>query len=118
MTGNTPNQDNGAKPSLPEGDLGDRLRKLDVALEKAQRERIVGSSRESQTPSSTQGMAQALRLASEFAAGVLVGGGIGWFVDRVAGSSPWGLIVFLMLGFVAGVLNVTRAAGLKKPPGS
>ena len=30
---------------------------------------------------------------------------------HVAGTSPWGLIGFLLLGFCAGVLNVVRAAG-------
>jgi len=33
-------------------------------------------------------------------------------VDRLAGTSPWGLIIFLLLGFCAGVLNVLRSAGL------
>jgi ATP synthase protein I len=64
-----------------------------------------------------QGMAQALKVASEFAAGVIVGGGMGWGADWLFGTSPWGLIVFLMLGFVAGVLNVLRSAGLSKKPG-
>jgi ATP synthase protein I len=45
-------------------------------------------------------------------AGVLVGAAIGWLLDRLLGISPWGLIVFLLLGFVAGVLNVMRSAGL------
>lgn len=58
------------------------------------------------------GMGKALRLSSEFIAGVVVGAVIGWFVDKVAGTSPWGLIVFLLLGFVAGVLNVLRSAGV------
>lgn len=53
----------------------------------------------------------ALRLSSEFVAGVLVGAAIGWFVDRLAGTTPWGLIVFLLLGFGAGILNVLRATG-------
>ena len=57
------------------------------------------------------GYAQAFRLASEFVAGVLVGAALGWGLDRVAGTSPWGLIGFLLLGFCAGVLNVVRAAG-------
>lgn len=57
-------------------------------------------------------------MSSEFIAGIVVGAGIGWFLDRGFGTSPWGLIVFLMLGFAAGVLNVLRAAGLssEKPP--
>lgn len=73
--------------------------------------------------SSVAGFGQALKLSSEFIAGIVVGVGIGWFVDRLLGTSPWGLIVFLMLGFGAGVLNVLRSAGLvadfgrgSKPP--
>ncbi|HEY1312216.1 MAG TPA: AtpZ/AtpI family protein, partial [Pseudolabrys sp.] len=45
-------------------------------------------------------------------AGVVVGALIGWLIDRWLGISPWGLIVFLLLGFAAGVLNVMRAAGV------
>jgi ATP synthase protein I len=58
------------------------------------------------------GYADAFRLSSEFIGGVVVGGAIGWIFDRVLGTSPWGLIVFLLLGFGAGVLNVLRSAGL------
>lgn len=58
------------------------------------------------------GMGKALRLSSEFIAGVVVGAALGWFVDQVAGTRPWGLIVFLLLGFAAGVLNVMRSAGV------
>jgi ATP synthase protein I len=55
------------------------------------------------------GLARGLRLSTELVAGVLVGAGIGWVLDRWLGISPWGLIVFLLLGFAAGVLNVVRA---------
>ena len=44
--------------------------------------------------------------------GVIVGALIGWLLDRWLGISPWGMIVFLLLGFAAGVLNVMRAAGI------
>ena len=57
-------------------------------------------------------LARALRLSSEFVAGIIVGGFIGWLIDRLTGWSPWGMIVFLMLGFVAGTLNAMRSAGL------
>ena len=58
------------------------------------------------------GYGQALKLSSEFIAGIAVGAGLGWVIDRLAGTSPWGLIVFLLLGFGAGVLNVMRSAGM------
>jgi ATP synthase protein I len=68
--------------------------------------------------SGATGFGTALKLSSEFIAGILVGVGIGWVIDRWAGTSPWGLIVFLLLGFVAGVLNVLRSAGLVAEHGS
>jgi ATP synthase protein I len=56
-------------------------------------------------------MARGFRMSTELVAGVVVGAVLGWTLDRVLGISPWGLIVFVLLGFVAGVLNVVRSAG-------
>jgi len=58
------------------------------------------------------GYARGFRLSSELVAGVLVGAGLGWVIDRLLGIAPWGFIVFLLLGFAAGVLNVMRSAGV------
>jgi ATP synthase protein I len=52
----------------------------------------------------------AFRLASEFVAAVLGGAGLGWLLDRLAGTSPFGLIILLLLGFGAGILNMARAS--------
>ena len=57
-------------------------------------------------------MALGFRLSSELVAGVAVGAGIGWGFDRLLSTSPFGLIVFLLLGFTAGVVNVVRSAGV------
>lgn len=62
--------------------------------------------------SSLAGMGSAMKLSSEFIAGVLGGALIGWVLDQFAGTGPWGLIVFLLLGFAAGILSVLRSAGL------
>ena len=56
-------------------------------------------------------MALGFRLSSELVAGVVVGAAIGWGFDRLLSTSPFGFIVFLLLGFVAGVVNVVRTAG-------
>jgi ATP synthase protein I len=58
------------------------------------------------------GFARGLRLSSELVAGVLVGAGLGLLIDREFGTAPWGLIVLLLFGFSAGVLNVMRGAGV------
>lgn len=57
-------------------------------------------------------MARGFQLSSELIAGVVVGAGIGWGFDRLLSTSPFGLIVFCLLGFVAGVVNVVRSAGV------
>ena len=62
-------------------------------------------------------LARALRLSSEFIAGILLGGFIGWLLDYFLGWSPWGLIVFLLIGFAAGTMNAMRSAGLISPQG-
>jgi ATP synthase protein I len=57
-------------------------------------------------------MAMGFRLSSELIAGVGVGALMGWGFDRLLSTSPFGLIVFVLLGFTAGVLNVVRSAGV------
>lgn len=96
-------------------DLERRRRSLDASL--AQRRPAAARGDAGPRTGGLAGLGNALRLSSEFIAGVLVGAGIGWFVDRYFETSPWGLIVFLLLGFAAGVLNVLRAIGaVAKPP--
>ncbi len=57
-----------------------------------------------------------MRLSTEFIAGVLAGGILGWMFDHYLGTKPWGLIFLLMLGFATGIYNVMRVSGsLSKP---
>ena len=56
-------------------------------------------------------MGRGFQLSSELIAGVVVGALIGWAIDHWLPTSPWGLIVFVLAGFVAGVVNVVRSAG-------
>src|ERR1700691_6667150 len=56
-------------------------------------------------------MALGFRLSSELIAGVVVGALLGWAFDHWLSTSPWGLIVFVLLGFIAGVVHVVRSAG-------
>jgi ATP synthase protein I len=55
-------------------------------------------------------MGQALRLSTELVAGVAIGGFIGWALDRLFGTAPFLMVVFLMLGAAAGIMNVVRTA--------
>ena len=62
------------------------------------------------------GLAKAFRLSAEFVSGPVAGGLIGWGVDTLLHSKPWGMIAFVMLGFLAGIYNVMRASGFLKKP--
>ena len=56
-------------------------------------------------------MAQGFKIAVELVVGVVFGGLVGWGLDRyLETSGPWFLIVFVILGFAAGMLNVIRTA--------
>ncbi|MAN60649.1 MAG: ATP F0F1 synthase subunit I [Parvibaculum sp.] len=52
----------------------------------------------------------AFRLSTEMVAGLVAGGIIGWVVDDLLGTKPWGLLTFFFLGMAAGILNVFRTA--------
>ena len=66
--------------------------------------------------SDAAGYGNAMRLSSEFISAILVGAVIGYGIDWLAGTQPWALIVFFLLGFVAGVKNVLRAAERMSKP--
>jgi ATP synthase protein I len=63
-------------------------------------------------PARASAMALGFRLSSELVAGVLGGAALGWGIDRLLSTSPWGLIIMSLAGFIAGVINVMRAAGV------
>jgi ATP synthase protein I len=81
-------------------------RKLDaLKTQKARVERSAGGGSQDQAAYGT-----AFKFAAELVVGVVVGGGLGWILDRTFGTAPWLMIVLVILGFAAGLLNVVRAA--------
>ena len=98
------------KGDIRDDELERRRGELEASLAARQPEALEGE--DNAKAGGAIGYGQAFKLSSEFIAGIAVGVGIGWTIDRLAGTSPWGLIVFLLLGFAAGVLNVLRSAGL------
>ena len=103
---------NDGSGSPGEADRAARLRRLGERLDQvgpAKLSEMRGGSRSGADPSA---LARGFRLSTELVAGVLVGAFLGWLIDRWLGTTPWGLLVFMMLGFAAGVLNVMRSAGL------
>ena len=97
--------------------LEERRRRLDAELKEVRREAGLERAEEKKAEASRKGYAEAMKLSSEFIAAIVVGGFLGWALDHYAGTAPWGMIVLLLLGFCAGVLNVMRSAGLVSQPG-
>ncbi|MDP2409386.1 MAG: AtpZ/AtpI family protein [Pseudolabrys sp.] len=103
-------KDHRGDPPDDEAALSARLKRLGERLTVTGRpSENVSGPRQTNDPSQ---MARGFRLSTELVAGVLVGAMIGWLIDRWLGISPWGMMVFLLLGFAAGILNVMRAAGI------
>jgi ATP synthase protein I len=97
-----------------------RLDKLSNALDAQQHKSSSGAGglgHDSASPGSIgNAMGLAFRVLSEFVAAVIVGAFIGWWIDRLAGTTPAFLVTFLLMGAAAGFWNVYRIA--MKPPGS
>lgn len=97
------------KPEKPDGSLEERLERLNQKIAQSKTERAEAENPAPQTDK--RQMAQAFRLSSEFIAAIVVGALLGYGIDAFFGTSPFGLLVFLLLGFAAGILNVLRAVG-------
>jgi ATP synthase protein I len=57
-----------------------------------------------------QSVGQGYRLLAVLISGVLGGLGLGWFVDHLAHTSPFGLIGGLLIGTVASIYSMVRTA--------
>lgn len=107
-------EDDHGPRSADEAALSARLRRLGEGLDRAGASPPPGGSPADRANVDASAFARGFRLSSEFVAGVLVGAGLGWLADHWLRTSPWGLIVLTMLGFVASVVNLIRASS----PGS
>jgi len=109
----------------PEGDDGKRSVTDDLAsrIARAKSEIPVAKPEPAARGNGIQGANRAYRLASEFVAAIIVGAGLGYGIDLLFGTRPWAMVILLLLGFCAGVLNIVRAtaemnAETSVPPGT
>lgn len=56
-----------------------------------------------------RGASAGYRVSVELFAGMLFGGGLGWFLDRELGTRPWLMVLLFLLGSAAGLLNGYRS---------
>ena len=94
-------------PDKPPEDIAAFERKLADARETEEARRVWKRDL-SAPPKSALGVA--FRVAVELVSALAVGFAIGWALDNWLGTSPWFMIVFMIMGACAGMLNVYRVA--------
>ena len=70
------------------------------------------SRRTSRSFASDKGAGAGYRMIGELIGGMLTGLGLGWLIDRFAGTAPIGLVVGLLVGTVGAIFLVVRSAAL------
>lgn len=89
----------------PEDHRDEALQGLDARLdaaEAAHKRQVSGESH--------LAMARGYRFLGEVVGGVLGGVGLGWLVDRFAGTSPWGMVGGLLIGTGLSIFVAVKSA--------
>ena len=107
--------------SPPDPALRNRLDELarDIAARRA-RDSAAGAAKAAQDGSMAQAgraMSLGFRAITELLVGLVMGAGLGWGIDRLAGTAPLFMIVLLFFGMAAGVWNVMRLANTMNTAG-
>jgi len=92
---------------MSEDPFSERLKRLEDRIDAAKASRAEPVSRVG--AKFTQG-SLAWRMVTELVAGMLLGLAIGWGIDSLFGTRPAFLVVFVLLGFPAGVRVMMRTA--------
>jgi ATP synthase protein I len=102
---------------MSDGTPPDPLKRLGERLARARQQE--GQEPERGDSAAPQGLGLGMRIGIELVAALCVGLALGWVVDRILGTRPWGLIGFFFFGAAAGMLNVFRMAKeIGRPPKS
>jgi len=58
----------------------------------------------------TRYLGSAFKISTEFVAAVAVSSTIGFILDNLFDTKPWLIILFFVIGAIAGMLNIIRTA--------
>lgn len=92
---------------MSDADPRSRLTELETKIEVAKGGSGAGEPRREEGHSQAQ---MAWRMVSELVAGLGIGFAIGFGLDALAGSQPFMMVTFTLLGFWAGVRTMLRTA--------
>jgi len=91
----------------PDDTRDEAIKRLDHGLDAFAKTRVRPTSAQAEE---AQSVGQGYRLLAVLISGVLGGLGLGWFVDHVAHTTPFGLIGGLLIGTVASIYSMVRSA--------
>ncbi len=91
---------------MSEPDPEERMKQLEARIAAAKQAEDVARHQDEHYSQAQQGW----RMVIEMVAGVLIGFGIGYGLDSLFGTIPIFLVLFTLLGFVAGVRVMMRTA--------
>lgn len=83
----------------------ERLRQLEKKIAAAK-----GEEKSDQAPTDLSQANVAWQMVTELVAGIVIGLGVGLGLDTLFGTKPFMLVLFILLGFVAGVRVMMRTA--------
>ena len=93
--------------SQPDDDSQEALRRLDSRLEAFKADRAPNTPTDG---SAERSMGEGYRLLGEVIGGILGGLGLGWVFDHFARTTPFGLVVGLLLGTAAAAYTAVKSA--------
>lgn len=86
----------------------DRTQKLGEEIKDTEAKILRDAEEKEDRANRMRGMSLGIRLSSEMVASILVGTLIGYGLDYVFVTKPWFFMLFMIVGFIAGILNVMR----------
>lgn len=96
---------NGSDPELDSGDS--RLVSLEERLDRAEAAEAKRTAVNA-GPEADANYKLGNRVLAELLGGMIGGALLGWLIDRVADTSPWGLLGMLFVGIIVAFRNIIR----------
>ena len=100
-------RNSGEVPTLADQVEKERLKALGDKIEAAKKATQPKRSKKEEHHTAVQ---TGWRMVIELVAGILIGFGIGFGLDTLFGTMPIFLVLFILLGFIAGVRTMLRSA--------
>jgi ATP synthase protein I len=105
-----------ARATPSEADLSEKLRSIEARLSDIRSQSAPAEPSSGRLTADGTAMGRGMKMVSEFVGGIVAGGLLGWIIDRLLPTAPFGLLIGLLFGFAAGLRNLYRATQSQPKP--